>query len=105
MKQIRLLIQPSRESRHELSAEQLRVLRAVARRQGATVEELLAELGGPSRSMRRCVRRLMSDGRLERVWKSQAAGERPEIVHEVTWHGMATLAHPVVEQLRVLRSA
>ena len=34
----------SADARHELSAEQLRVLRAVARLQGATVEELAVEL-------------------------------------------------------------
>ena len=83
----------------------MRVLRAVARMQGATVEELLAELGGPPRSLRRNLRRLLTDGRLELAWRSRDAGRRPESVHEVTWHGMATLSHPVVEQLHTRRTA
>lgn len=95
----------SADARHELSAEQLRVLRAVARLQGATVEELAVELGGPPRTLRRNLRRLTSDGRLERVWRAPGQGRRPGHVLEVTWHGMATLAHPVVEQLQTRRTA
>lgn len=105
MSPLRTLAPVPVDSRHELSAEQLRVLRAVARMQGATVEELLAEVGGPARCLRRTLRRLHTDGRLERAWRSRDAGHRPECVHEVTWHGMATLSHPVVEQLRVQQPA
>ena len=70
------------------------MLRAVARRGQASVDELTADLGGHPNTVRKHLERLLAEGEVERTRADATGRGRPAYAFGVTGRGMAALADP-----------
>lgn len=85
---------PPGPTEHRAAPERVRVLRALARRGRAGVDELTSDLGGHPNTVRKHLDRLLADGEVERSSAGTHARGRPAYAFEVTRRGMAALADP-----------